>query len=296
MTGIERMNLSLAVEFINNGFEGMTDAGKTVFASTCVELGIEVNEPITSDEFERLSGIIVKMVGDNAMDEVVASKEVTLGEKARKFAEASKEKLEKGLEFAVENIESVKDEVVSMANMSPEVLEEYLMANGKKKVKKLMDIIREQATKERDNAKAFPFFADASVKNAEKYESLLSLVKAIMDDDNKSGWGKFVSIVKEIAKWVLKVLLKVGAIVLKIALTVVVGAIKIGAATLVTAGNIVNVTYKEVFKPVFNEGKKVWNKAKEKIDEVKAAKFDDFDDDFEDDFFEDEELYVVDEQ
>lgn len=296
MTGIERMNLGLAVEFVNNGFDSMTDAGKVIFVKTCADLGIKIAEPITKAEFERASGVIAKMAGDNALEEMAASKEIAFGEKARKFAEASKEKLEKGFEFAVENIDTVKEEVTSMANMPPELLENYLKGKAKKGVKKIADSLKGFASKERENAKKNPAFAEESIENAEKAESLLVLIKQIMDDENKSGWGKFVSIITELAKWILNVLLKVGAVILKIGCTVVVGAIKIGAATLVSAGAVASAAYKYAFKPVFKGGKKVVKKVKDKAANIKAAMEEDDFDDFEDDFFDDEELYVVDEQ
>lgn len=290
MTGI-----NLAVEFINNGYEDMTDAGKTVFAKTCIDLGIKVNEPITKAEFDRLSGIIATMAGDNAMEEVASSKEFIFGEKARRFAEASKEKLEEGVKFATENIDTVKEEVKQMANMPPELLEDHLKSSGKKHLRKIMKGIEEFISEKRKSANELSYFAKTDSQDAERAENLLVLIKDIMDDENKSGWGKFVSIVKELAKWVVKVFLTIGAVVLKIAFTGAVGVIKIGAATLVSAGAVGNALYKEVFKPAFKAGKKVWNKAKEKAANIKdALQDDDFD---EDEFFEDEELYnVVDEQ
>ena len=93
----DRTNLDLVIEFINNGYDSMTDAGKTVFAKTCMNIGINVKEPVTEAEFERVSEIIIKKMEDEEMVDTTAAtieyEEVTIADKAKEVAENAKEKL-----------------------------------------------------------------------------------------------------------------------------------------------------------------------------------------------------------
>lgn len=205
----------------------------------------------------------------NVNDEVaVTVEEVTMGEKAKALAEGVKGKIEDGLKFAVENVDVAADEVKKMANMNDKELEEHLKTNGKAVLDKIVNAVKGFANKSREDGKKFSFFSDVANENADKADNIVELIKEVLDEDGLNGWGKFKAIVKELIKWLLRLLLKVGAIVLKIALTLTVGAIKIGATALVTAGKAIGVVNKEVVKPTVKAGKTAWNNHKER----KAAK------------------------
>ncbi len=205
----------------------------------------------------------------NVNDEVtVTVEEVTMGEKAKALAEGVKGKIEDGLKFAVENVDVAANEVKKMANMNDKELEEHLKTNGKAVLDKIVNAVKGFANKSREDGKKFSFFSDVANENADKADNIVELIKEVLDEDGLNGWGKFKAIVKELIKWLLRLLLKVGAIVLKIALTLTVGAIKIGATALVTAGKALGVVNKEVVKPTVKAGKTAWNNHKER----KAAK------------------------
>lgn len=205
----------------------------------------------------------------NVNDEVaVTVEEVTMGEKAKALAEGVKGKIEDGLKFAVENVDVAANEVKKMANMNDKELEEHLKTNGKAVLDKIVNAVKGFANKSREDGKKFSFFSDVANENADKADNIVELIKEVLDEDGLNGWGKFKAIVKELIKWLLRLLLKVGAIVLKIALTLTVGAIKIGATALVTAGKAIGVVNKEVVKPTVKVGKTAWNNHKER----KAAK------------------------
>lgn len=226
----------------------------------------------------------------NVNEEVAATVEVTMGEKAKAFAEGAKDKLADGFKFVTENVDVAADEVKKMANMSDKDLEKYLKENGKSILDKIINAVKEFANNSKENERKFPGFGFK--QDADKADNIIELIKAVLDEEELSGWGKFKAIVKELVKWLLRLLLKVGAIVLKIAFTLVVGAVKIGATTLVTAGKALGVVNKEVVKPTVNASKTAWNNHKER----KAAKeaetnnieyeedFEDDEDDFDDDF------------
>ncbi len=204
----------------------------------------------------------------------VTEEELTMGEKAKAFAEGAKEKLTDGFKFVTENVDVAAEEVKKMANMSDRELEEYLKTNSKSVLDRIVDAVKKYSGKMKDNAEFFP-----NLKNrADKADNIIELIKEVLDEEELSGWGKFKAIVKELVKWLVRLLLKVGAIVLKIAFTLVVGTVKIGATALVTAGRTLGVVNREVIKPTVNAGKTAWANHKARKSEA------DFEDDFDDDF------------
>lgn len=216
----------------------------------------------------------------------VTEEELTMGEKAKAFAEGAKEKLTDGFKFVTENVDVAADEVKKMANMSDKQLEEHLKTNGKAILDKIVDAVKGFANTSRENERRFSGFGFK--QDADKADSIIELIKAVLDEEELSGWGKFKAIVKELVKWLLRLLLKVGAIVLKIALTLVVGAIKIGATTLVTAGRAIGVVNKEVVKPTVKAGKTAWNNHKERkatkeaeMNNIEEELFENFEGEFE---------------
>ena len=214
----------------------------------------------------------------------VTEEELTMGEKARAFAEGAKEKLTDGFKFVTENVDVAAEEVKKMANMSDRELEEYLKTNSKSVLDRIVDAVKKYSGKMKDNAEFFP-----NLKNrADKADNIIELIKEVLDEEELSGWGKFKGIVKELVKWLVRLLLKVGAIVLKIAFTLVVGTVKIGATALVTAGKTLGVVNREVIKPTVKAGKTAW--ANHKARKAEA----DFEDDFDDDFDEVEEMLFED--
>lgn len=242
------------------------------------------NETIINDSMEDED-----MKENTTNTNATINEEVTMGEKAKAFAEASKEKLANGFKFVVENVDVAAGEVKKMADMNSNQLEDYLKNNGKDILDKIIDAVKGFANKSREDGNKFSFFGDVANKNAEKADGIVELIKAVLDEEELSGWGKFKAIVKELLLWILRLFLKVGAIVLKLAFTVVVGAIKIGAIALVTAGKVVNVANKEIVKPGVKAGKKAWAKHKENVETRKAEKAaketeDDYFFDDEDDF------------
>lgn len=215
----------------------------------------------------------------------VTVEEVTMGEKAKAFAEGAKEKLTDGFKFVTENVDVAAEEVKKMANMSDKELEEHLKTNGKVVLDRIVDAVKKYSGEMKDNAEFFP-----NLKNrADKADNIVELIKEVLDEEELNGWGKFKAIVKELIKWLLRLLLKVGAIVLKIALTLTVGAIKISATALVTAGKAIGVVNKEIVKPTVKAGKTAWNNHKERkaakeaeTNDIEKELFDNYEEEFED--------------
>lgn len=292
-------------EFVESdmNFEEFNQQQLEFFKSQVKELGIEINEmdeenfyivkEMLNDMYSKMQNIIENKESEeitmsktntnnnatvnnnnegvidmkNVNDEVaVTVEEVTMGEKAKAFAEGAKEKLSDGFKFVTENVDVAANEVKKMANMSDKDLEKYLKENGKSILDKIINAVKGFANNSKENERKFPGFGFK--QDADKADNIIELIKEVLDEEELNGWGKFKAIVKELIKWLLRLLLKVGAIVLKIALTLTVGAIKIGATALVTAGKALGIVNKEVVKPTVKAGKTALNNHKER----KAAK------------------------
>lgn len=210
-----------------------------------------------------------------AVNETAATtEEVTMGQKAKTFAENAKEKLVEGFQFAVENVDGVAEEVKKMANMNDAQLEQHLTNKGKSVLDKIIKAVKGFADEAQEDAVRFPMFKESCSRDVSRANNIIALIEDVLDKKELSGWGKFKAIVKELIKWLLRLLLKVGAIVLKLAITVAVGAIKIGATAVVTTGKVAGILNKEVFKPTIKAGKNAWNT--HKANKAQKAKADEF--------------------
>lgn len=270
-------------ELLNKNFKELTNKELTELKVLLAQNDIDV------EELDELSFETIKIIfkeEENMMNETmnntaatVEVEEVTMGEKAKAFAEASKEKLTEGFEYIVNNVSEVKEEVVKMANMPSDKLEDYLKDSGKDVLNNIINAVKKYSKSMKDSADFFP-----SLKaDAVKADNIIDLIKDVLDEEELNGWGKFKAIVKAVALWLVKLLLKVGAFILKLAFTLVVGAVKIGATVLVTTGKALDIVNKDVIKPVIKTGKKAFKSAKEKLvkddadlDDIEEMLFEDY--------------------
>lgn len=249
---------------LNKGFEELTNEELMELKALLAENDIDV-DVVDKVTFETIKTIFKEEdVMKNETAATTNNEEIKVAEMAKAFAEASKEKLTNGFKFVVENVDVAKEEVNKMANMSEDQLEAYLMNNGKTVLDKIIEAVKNYSAKMKDGAELFPSLKE----RAEKSDNIIKLIKDVLDDKGLSGWGKIKSIVKELICWLLRLFLKIGAIVLKLAVTIVVGAVKIGAIALVTTGKVLKVTNNEIIKPSFKVGKKALKSVKEKLDSV----------------------------
>lgn len=270
-------------ELLNKNFKELTNKELTELKVLLAQNDIDV------EELDELSFETIKIIfkeEENMMNETmnntaatVEVEEVTMGEKAKAFAEASKEKLTEGFEYIVNNVSEVKEEVVKMANMPSDKLEDYLKDSGKDVLNNIINAVKKYSKSMKDSAGFFPSLKDDAVKA----DNIIDLIKDVLDEEELNGWGKFKAIVKAVALWLVKLLLKVGAFILKLAFTLVVGAVKIGATALVTTGKALDIVNKDVIKPVIKTGKKAFKSAKEKLvkddadlDDIEEMLFEDY--------------------
>lgn len=285
-------------------FKDFDEAQLIFFKSQVTNLGIEVgvldekefNE--ISDELHRIYEEITKKTNNNnnmedeTMNETAAAKEFeefiteeeskSLREKAKTTFLKAQEKLEDGISFAIENIDTVADEIKGIANMNQQELGEFIKEKGESFINGIIGKVKEYSDRMKKHAVVFPSFS----RNAEKADNLIENIKTVLDTEGLSGWGKIKGVVKEVISWLIGLFMKVGAILLKITFVALVGLVKAGAVGLYTAGKIVAITYNDVAKPLYNAGKGGFNKLKEKAKAKKAEK--DFVDEFEEVIFEED--------
>lgn len=225
---------------------------------------------ITLEELENMAAeeetINNANMEDNNMNNI--NEEVAAAKEATENAEKNESKLTAGFNFVINNISSLADKatdlVGKLSGMNDEELEEYLEEHGKGIID---DVLKETEKYSEDLGiviKRHPKSEDLK-KQQKEAKSIVVLIKDTIGDKEKSGWTKFKDIVKAIVVWLVKLFLKVASIVLKLAFTIAVGAIKVGIITLVTAGKAIGVINKEVVKPTISTGKELWAAHKERV-------------------------------
>lgn len=252
----------------------LTEAGYTLIWNVTVD--------IVESEYKKERGEGMK----KAEEEVAVSTEekVTASEKAKEFVDKSKDIIVNGSKKIAQKGGEIHKELSKISEMPNDKAEKYISENAVNILNKIKD-------KACSKIKGLKILIDSKYEQEESkvkfrkeqktLEELVDVIKKTIGDDEKTLWSKFKDIVKEIAAYVLKLILKTAAIVLKVALTLAVGVIKITAVTIVTAGKTANVINKEVVKPSVKAGKKAWadHKAKKAIfDEIEDELFDEFED------------------
>ena len=204
----------------------------------------------------------------NFSGEEVIIVEMTIGAKAKAFAEGAKDKVVDCTKKVTTTLSCIEKEAVKINGMNNATAEVYITENAVK----ILNKFKEDAVKLLNNIGIIieenPELEGSLRKKAKSLSEFIEVIQDTLDEEKLNGWGKFKAIVKEVAKFVLGLILKAAAVVLKIAFTLVVGAIKIGATTLVTAGKVVGVVNNEVVKPSIEAGKTAWANRKKKAEVI----------------------------
>lgn len=208
---------------------------------------------------------------DDTMKNV--NEEMTIGEKAKAFAEGAKDKVVDATKKVASTLSCIEEEAVKISSMNNTKAEAYIAENAVEVLEKF----KNGATKLLNNIGIIieenPELEGSLRKKAKSLSEFIEVIQDTLDEEGVNGWSKFKSIMKEVAKFVLGLILKAAAIVLKIAFTLVVGAIKIGATGLVTAGKVLGTLNREVVKPTTKDIKTTWANRKKKAEVTE----DDFD-------------------
>lgn len=270
-------------ELLNKDFANLTAEEKVELVALLKEKDIDV-DTVNEETLETIRNIFKEE--DIMNNETAATMEKkAVAEKAAEFAEKSKETLEKGFKYALENLKEVGEIAQEYTGLSVEEIEQKIIDGGHNLVEKIVHTIENQIDKNVATGISVPSFKKAMDAQNVKLGNIVNNIKEVLDRDDVKGWGKFKEIVKAIASWIGRLFLKVASIVLKLALTIVAGTIKIGATLLCTGVRTAKVLHKEVIKPTVNSSKNAWRKHKEKMAAMKE-----FEDEFEEDFSEVEEM------
>lgn len=207
---------------------------------------------------------VINFSGELIIDEVEEMEEMTIGEKAKAFAEGTKDKVVDATKKVASTLSCIEKEAVKISSMNNAKAEAYIAKNAMEVLEKF----KNDAIKMLNNIGIIieenPELEGSLRKKAKSLSEFIKVIQDTLDEEGVNGWSKFKAIVKEIAKFVLGLILKAAAIVLKIAFTLVVGVIKIGATGLVTAGKVVGVVNSEVVKPATKDIKTIWTNRKKK--------------------------------
>lgn len=256
-------------EFFNYGKEALL-----FMADGIIEGILEEEEIASTTNNNNFVATEVAEGEDNMKTTTTNSNKVS--ENAKAFAEAAQERVESAAKYTINAVSSVKDVVKDVASMKTDDLEDYLKYNAET----LWDKIKDRITATRDKlSKAKEDFPELEERE-QKLTNILNTFSEILDDEELGGWGKFKEIVKALVKWIVRIFLKIGQILLKIAVTVVVGAVKIGAVAIDTTFGVVGIVGRDVVKPTFDSAKTAYDNHKVRKAEKKAMEddFDDYDD------------------
>lgn len=200
----------------------------------------------------------------NVNEEMAVTEEMTIGEKAKAFAEGAKDKVVDATKKVASTLSCIEEEAVKISSMNNTKAEAYIAENAVEVLEKF----KNGATKLLNNIGIIieenPELEGSLKKKAKSLSEFIEVIQDTLDEKEVNGWSKFKTIMKEVAKFVLGLILKAAAVVLKIAFTLVVGVIKIGATGLVTAGKVVGVVNREVVKPTTKDIKTTWANRKKK--------------------------------
>ena len=197
---------------------------------------------------------------------------------ARNFG---KDAMNAGVTFSKDMAKEAK----TIAAMSQEQAEMHIRnkfsANGKKFIEWACDKLNIEL-KEAE-------FADDVMGDGTPSEVTTHLQKAVADleailsDGDKKGWEKVKGVLKAVFGIIFGLFIEVAKVVLKLAFTLAVGAIKIGACTVTTLLSCAGIIKDDVVKPVYGAAKKAHTERKAR----KAAQSVGVDEILDDDCFED---------
>lgn len=147
-----------------------------------------------------ISEIYLYRQGGDSMDTANTGNEIY--QKARKNAETYQKEILQAFKFLIENVDSVKEEAEKLAYMKDLDFENYIKANNKSVLDKIVDAVKKYSGKMKDNAEFFP-----NLKNrADKVDNMVKLINDVLDKNNINGWGQDEKIIEVLRIWLLELL------------------------------------------------------------------------------------------
>lgn len=198
----------------------------------------------------------------------VTNEQVIMEEKAQSFAESVQDKISAAAKYIMEYVPEARNTIKEIASMEPDKLEEAI----KEQSFSIYNVIKTTLTQSIADMEPLREVLPGTDAIIEKKENVLQLLSDVMDDENKSGWGKFKAIVTAMVRWMVRVIVKAAQILLKIAVVLVVGTVKVGAVIVETGLSAIGVVHKEVVKPAYKTAKALYKANQERKVEKESVK------------------------
>lgn len=213
-------------------------------ASAEESIETETNNCVAAEAAESedviMSNVSYEVNGAVVEDVVGAVKgvEPEVADKAKDFAENAKDKVEDAAKYIYDKFPSMRAQFKKLANMSTAELQAYLKKNADDLMAKIKKALKDNKSTLGQVKSVLPG-ADSEIKHI---DNILITFQDIMDDDQTKGWGKIKAIVKALVMWILHIILKVIAVLLKVAVIALVGTVKVGAVLIDSLFSICGVT------------------------------------------------------
>lgn len=244
------------------------------FLTNADKLGIDTPDTLSEEEYDRIMeaiDVMYEAIRENIEEEFsTLDEEIKATKEAETFANSAKEKMERAANYMIKNIKGVGrilKEYNNFANMTDAEIEATLKENGMALFTRLKDAVAGHKV----SIEAMKEFVNVDY-DTEETENVLDVFRKIVDDDSTNGWGKFKNIVKVLIRYLLKIIIYVLHVILKIAITVTVGLIKMSAVALKVGYKSGKIVKKDVIDPGVKTVKKSYHNYKEQKEEAKETK------------------------
>jgi hypothetical protein len=237
---------------------------------------------------------VIKEINDE-IKEATNNEENEEEEKLKTEAEAKSivgvvtDGLKSASEVALSLCDDVAKEAKTIAAMSQQEAENHIKrkfnTNADKFINWIMDKLNIEVERSKKGDSWFtPSNGGTDSKTTTRLKKALDDFKAVKAEGEKKGWKRFKELLKAVFGIIFAVFIEVAKVVLKLAFTLAVGVIKIGACAITTLASCAGIVKDDVVKPTSNAVKKanVERKARKAADQVGVNKI------LEDDFFEEE--------
>lgn len=226
-------------------------------------INVTVNETMEGEEMK-----------ETINETAATTEEVKAAQAAKEFIDNQAEKVTEAVKKVAGKVGEIEETLKELNGMNSEEAEKVI----EEKATEILGKIKAGATKMLGNINKLLILDEDNEKAVSKYKADQKTLSELVDvidtaiHSKDTAWSKFKTIVKAIASYLLKLVLKAASLVLKVAFTLTVGLIKIGATAVVTTGKVVSTLNKEVVKPTVKAGKNAWATHKaNKIEKAKAT-------------------------
>lgn len=180
---------------------------------------------------------------------------LTLGERAQEVVGVVEDGLKSASETAVGLCDNIQREAKIIAAMSQQEAEHYIRRKYHMQADKFIDWITKEldielkCSKKGDDIFA-PVNSSNDSENTSRLRKALDDFKKVKDEGEKKGWKKLKELLKAVFGIIFALFIEVAKVVLKLAFSLAVGVIKIGACAITTLASCAGTINSDVVKPI----------------------------------------------